>query len=81
MANQGWDRVRLPNPLFEGDTVYSTSEVLETRELRSRPNVGIVTVRSTGSKQDGTPVIVFERTVMVYRRGQAPVIPRVQPSE
>lgn len=77
MANLGWDEVRLPNPLFEGDTVYSTSEVLETRSSRSRPNVGIVTVRTTGYKQDGTPVITFRRTVMVYRRGQAPTIPAV----
>ena len=77
MANLGWDEVRLPNPLFEGDTVYSTSEVLETRSSRSRPNVGIVTVRTTGYKQDGTPVITFRRTVMVYRRGQAPSIPAV----
>jgi itaconyl-CoA hydratase len=38
-------------------------------------------VRTTGFKQDGTPVIEFERTVMVYRRGQAPVIPRVTLSE
>jgi len=75
MANLGWDEVRLPHPLFEGDTVYSTSEVLETRSSRSRPNVGIVTVRTTGYKQDGTPVITFRRTVMVYRHGQAPTIP------
>jgi itaconyl-CoA hydratase len=81
MANLGWDKVRLPNPLFEGDTVYSRSEVLALRESKSRPNVGIVTVRTTGFKQDGTPVIEFERTVMVYRRGQAPVIPRVTLSE
>src|SRR6202035_2784105 len=65
MANLGWDEVRLPNPLFEGDTVYSVSEVLETRESRSRPNVGIVTVRTTGFNQDGTPVITLRRTVMV----------------
>ena len=42
MANLGWDEVRLPNPLFEGDTIYSRSEVLEKRESKSRPNVGIV---------------------------------------
>jgi acyl dehydratase len=81
MANLGWDEVRLPNPLFEGDTVYSTSEVLETRSSQSRPNVGIVTVRTTGYKQDGTPVITFRRTVMVYRRGQAPTIPAVTVKE
>jgi itaconyl-CoA hydratase len=77
MANLGWDEVRLPNPLFEGDTVYSSSEVLETRESRSRPNAGIVTVRTTGFNQEGTPVITFRRTVMVYRRGQGPSIPKV----
>jgi itaconyl-CoA hydratase len=80
MANLGWDEVRLPNPLFEGDTVYSVSEVLETKQSRSRPNVGIVTVRTTGYKQDGTPVITFRRTVMVYRRGHGPSIPTVSQS-
>jgi itaconyl-CoA hydratase len=77
MANLGWDEVRLPHPLFEGDTVYSTSEVIAIRESQSRPNVGIVTVRTTGFNQDGVPVITFRRTVMVYRRGQGPSIPRV----
>lgn len=80
MANLGWDEVRLPNPLFEGDTVYSMSEVLQTRESRSRPNVGIVTVLTTGFKHDGTPVITFRRTVMVYRRGHGPQLPEVSPS-
>jgi len=72
MANLGWDEVRLPHPVFEGDTVYSRSEVLDLRESRSRENVGIVTVRTTGFKQDGTEVISFRRTVMVYRRGHRP---------
>jgi itaconyl-CoA hydratase len=81
MANLGWDEVRLPNPLFEGDTVYSRSEVLEKRESKSRPNVGIVRFKTTGYKQDGTIVIEFKRTVMVYRRGhlpQAPPAPRAE---
>jgi itaconyl-CoA hydratase len=72
LANLGWTDVRLPHPLFEGDTVYSSSEVLEVRASGSRPHAGIITVRTTGQNQDGTPVIVFNRTVMVYRRGQAP---------
>jgi acyl dehydratase len=72
MANLGWEEVRLPNPVFEGDTVYSRSEVLEIRESRSRKNVGIVTVRTTGVNQDGTEVIGFKRTAMIYRRGQGP---------
>ncbi len=73
MANLGWDEVRLPNPLFEGDTVYSSSEVMEKRESKSRPDVGIVTVRTTGTNQDGVPVITFRRTVMVYRAGFGPI--------
>ena len=72
VANLGWDEVRLPNPLFEGDTVYSTSEVLETRESKSRPTVGIVRVRTTGVNQHGVPVIEFKRTFMVYKRGHVP---------
>ncbi len=72
MANLGWDEVRLPNPLFEGDTVYSRSEVLEKRQSKSRPNAGIVRFKTTGYKQDGTIVIEFKRTVMVYRRGHVP---------
>ena len=40
VANLGWDEVRLPHPVFEGDTIYSSSEVLEVRESKSRPKVG-----------------------------------------
>ena len=47
-ANLGWNDVRLPNPVFEGDTIYSRSEVLEARESKSRENVGVVRVRTTG---------------------------------
>ena len=72
MANLGWDEVRLPNPVFEGDTIYARSEVLEKRESKSRPNVGIVRVRTTGVNQDGTVVIEFKRTFMVYKRGHVP---------
>jgi acyl dehydratase len=71
MANLGWDTVRLPNPVFEGDTIYSRSEVLEARESKSRENVGVVRVRTTGVNQDGTEVITFERTLLVYKRDHA----------
>ena len=77
MANLGWDEVRLPAPVFEDDTIYSQSEVIDKRESKSRDNVGIVTVRTTGFNQNGTVVIEFKRTVMVYRRGAAPKITRL----
>ena len=72
VANLGWDEVRLPHPLFEGDTVYSRSEVLETRESKSRPHVGIVRVRTTGVNQGKDPVIEFTRTFMIWKRGHVP---------
>jgi acyl dehydratase len=80
-ANLGWDDVRLPHPVFEGDTIYSQSEVLEARASRSRPDVGVVTVRSTGYNQEGVVVISFKRTLLVYKRGQAPQIPRLRPQQ
>ena len=72
VANLSWDDVRMPHPLFEGDTVYSKSEVLEIRESKSRPTAGIVTVKTTGANQDGVTVIEFKRTFMVWKRGHVP---------
>jgi itaconyl-CoA hydratase len=70
-ANLSWTDIKLPQPVFEGDTLWSESEVLETRESRSRPNVGIVGVRTRGINQRREVVIEFRRTFMVYRRDAA----------
>jgi len=72
VANLGWDEVKLPHPLFEGDTVRSKSEVLDTRESKSRPNVGIVRVKTSGMNQHGETVIEFTRTFMIWKRGHVP---------
>lgn len=83
VANLGWDEVRLPHPVFNGDTIYADSEVIAVRPSRSRPNAGIVKVRTRGINQDGVVVIRFIRTILVYRRGQAPdrdLFPEVRPS-
>ncbi len=78
-VNLGWDEVRLPAPVFEGDTLYAQTQVLSKRESKSRPNMGIVEVRTTGFKQDGTVVMTFRRTIMVYKRGQVPQPPQPTP--
>jgi acyl dehydratase len=70
--NLGWNDVRLPAPVFEGDTLYAESEVLETRPSKSKPTMGIVKVRTSGFNQDGVTVIEFVRTIMVFRRGHKP---------
>ena len=66
--NLGWEKVRLLAPLYEGDTLYAETEVIAKRESQSRPNYGLVTVRSRGIKQDGTVVIEFERTILVPKK-------------
>jgi len=72
IANLGWDKVRLTTPVFAGDTIYAESEVLEVRESKSRPTQGIIKVRTTGKKSDGTPFVSFERSILVPRRGHEP---------
>jgi itaconyl-CoA hydratase len=69
VANLGWDKIRLTHPLFPGDTLYSESEVLEKRESSSRPEQGIVTVKTIGKNQDGKVVCTFERTMLIWKRG------------
>jgi len=81
VANLGWDKVRLPAPVFAGDTIYAQSEVLETRPSKSRPNQGIVRIKTTGYKQDGSVVIEFERTVLVHARATAGAPARPEPRQ
>src|SRR6201986_4514915 len=47
-VNLGWDEVRMPAPVFEGDTIYAQTEVLSAPESKSRPNMGVVEVKTTG---------------------------------
>jgi len=69
IANLGWTDIKLTHPVFAGDTLYAESEVLAKRESNSRPDAGIVSVRSTGKNQTGDVVCTFDRTMLVQRRG------------
>jgi acyl dehydratase len=71
IANLGWDEVRLPHPVFIGDTLWAESLVLSKRESKSRPNAGIVTVKTRGLNQNGKDVITFKRTILVNKRAAA----------
>ncbi len=71
VANLGWKDIKLSRPVFAGDTLYAETEVLEKRNSKSRPNQGIVTVRTRGLNQDGVEVMSFERTFLVPCRGHA----------
>ena len=71
IANLGWTDIKLPGPVFVGDTLMAESEVLDKRESKSRPTQGIVTIRTIGKKQDGSIIIQFERAMLVPKRGRA----------
>jgi acyl dehydratase len=80
-ANLEWNDIKLPNPVFAGDTLYAQSEILAKRESKSNPDVGIVTMRTRGLNQDGVVVVEFRRSFMVYKRHAAnatPVFPTPQ---
>jgi acyl dehydratase len=68
VANLGYERVVHPNPMFHGDTLYMSTEVIDMRASRSRPTQGIVRFRHTGRNQDGVVVIEFERTTLMKKR-------------
>ena len=68
VANLGWTDIVMPAPVFNGDTLYAESTVLEKRESKSRPTQGIVTVATRAWKQDGTTVMTYKRTVLVPKR-------------
>jgi itaconyl-CoA hydratase len=69
----GWDYIKLPHPVFPGDTLYTESEVISVRESKSRPAQGVVKVRTRGLNQDGVLVIEYERSIMIWKKAHAPL--------
>lgn len=65
IANLGWDRIHLSQPVFVGDTLYAESEVTAKRLSASRPGEGIVSCRTIGRKATGEVVLTFERSFLV----------------
>src|SRR5262245_30381025 len=67
-TNIGWDEVIMPHPVFDGDTIYSKSEVLEKHDSETHSDRGIVRVKTPGVNQDGQTVMQFMRTFEVYKK-------------
>jgi itaconyl-CoA hydratase len=78
-ANLGWSDIKLPKPVFVGDTLWAESEVLVARESKSRPSCGIVEIRTRGINQRREVVIEFTRSFMVFKR-DAPEIAGIFPA-
>lgn len=69
----GFDELRWPRPVHPGDELRVESEVLEVRPSKSRPNQGLVKLRTTTLNQDGEAVQVFIGNLVVPRRLPSPV--------
>jgi acyl dehydratase len=74
IANLGMSEVRFPAPLFEGDTVRATTEVLSLRESKSRPEAGLVEFLHRAYKQDSTMVAECRRMAFMVRRPALPTL-------
>lgn len=68
VANLGWYDIRLPTPVFAGDTLCAESTIVDKRESRSRPNEGILTVDTLATNQRGETVLTYRRRLLVYKR-------------
>ena len=68
VANLGMTEVKFPAPLFQGDTVRVTTEIVSKRDSRSRPDAGIVEFQHRAYKQDGTLVAECRRQVFMRKR-------------
>jgi itaconyl-CoA hydratase len=69
IANLGWGDIKIPKPVFVGDTIYAETEVVEKRESKSRPDTGIVTFKQTGYNQHNEVIMTYTRTSLAKRRG------------
>jgi itaconyl-CoA hydratase len=72
VANLAWKNVVFHSPVRDGETVYAESTVQEKRESKSRPGQGIILVRTSGRTAEGRLVCTFERSILIYGRGQGP---------
>lgn len=72
VANLGMKEVRMPAPVFDGDTLYAESVVLEKRVSKSRPGNGVLTIQTRGHNQNNVTVCEYTRTLLLYLRGYEP---------
>ncbi len=70
-VNLGWTEIRLPHPVFVGDTIWSETEVTSVRESKSRPEHGIVGVRTRGINQRREVVCEFARSFLIEKESAA----------
>ena len=68
VANLGYNKLVMPKPVFIGDTLHATSEVIGLRESKSRPDAGIVTFLHEAVNQRGEVVCRCERSALLKKK-------------
>ena len=68
VGNLGFEKIEFPKPVFHGDTIYAETEVVDTRESKSRPQWGIVTFEHRARNQHGDLVMRARRNAMMRKR-------------
>jgi len=71
-GSPGIDKLSWRRPVFPGDTLSATLQVLDARPLRSRPDLGMVFIKVTADNQDGKTVLRWENPILIARRSPAP---------
>ena len=67
----GFDELSWPRPVRPGDELHAKSEILEVRPSKSRPDRGMIRVRTTTYNQKDEPVMAFTGNLLVPRRPAA----------
>ena len=71
IANLEYERITHDAPVFQGDTIYAQSEILDVRESRSKPDRGIVYMESLAVNQDGQRVLTLRRRFLVPKKEES----------
>ncbi|MGH3757478.1 MaoC family dehydratase [Actinophytocola sp.] len=68
IANLEFSQVTFPAPVFDGDTVYASTRVIEVRPTRGRPNAAVVTLEHIGTNQEGVVVCSGRRVGLMHHQ-------------
>ncbi|MES0811597.1 MaoC family dehydratase [Roseibium sp. SCPC15] len=67
-GSPGISKLKWQRPVSPGDVLTAVAEVLETKDLRTKPDLGLVFVRVTATNQSGTQVILWENPILFQKR-------------
>lgn len=73
IANLEWEYIKMPGPVFHGDTLYAETEILDKRESKSKSDRGIVHMETRAHNQRGELVMEYRRKSLAAKRGMGAI--------